>query len=614
MKWGRGYELALGLSLRKRLVDTSSNLVWLSRQVRPNSSRIAFSLILALLSGVLSTVDPLLMRRLIDYALPQHRVAPALLLALAIGGCFLGRYVFLGWSRSIDFSVQQDLAQTLRVSVLEQMNRLSPDYHETTPVGEKLRRLESDVDQIAEFGADVGSWTFQASIFFVINLAVMFRLSAGMALALLPTIGLFWWVCMHYRRHMEQRSGMARLEAGRASSVLLEFLSAQPQIQLLGSQKLVEKKALTIWTRVIHARKAQRHTEIFFAVAINSVFALANLLVLGVGGLQVLHGTLTIGGLVAFYTFTTRTFEPVNSMLDIYSRLKRAGACMITVRDVLESEPKVADFGTITDPRRDLPRGITFNDVSFSYTPDRTALRNVDLRIGALDRVGIVGPSGSGKSTLGRLLARMADPQTGEISLDGYSLREYTLEALRRTICYVPQNPVLFQGSVRENLLYGNRNASPNDLDRVVSVTQLDQVVKRLQNGLDCELGPNGHSLSGGELQRLALARALLREAPVLVLDESTSALDLPTEQRVLESLANFCSQSTLIIISHRLASISWMSRIVVMNGGQMVASGTHDDLYSESPFYRRLYENDTPIDPADLVTVRGRTSLDMQV
>jgi ABC-type bacteriocin/lantibiotic exporter with double-glycine peptidase domain len=549
----------------------------------------------ATISGILTTVDPLLMRHLIDKVLPAHSIANCLELVAAIAGCYLGRHLFLGWSRSVDFSVEQNLAQELRLSLLEQLNRLSPEYHEQTPVGEKLKRLESDVDQIAEFGSEFTSSVVRSIVFFVVNVVVMFSLSIRMTTALLPILGMFAWIWIVYRPRLMQLSEQARTQTGRASSVLLEFLSAQPQIQLLCSQKLVENKAATIWTHLVSARQTYRQAEIRFMVLVGSTFVLGNLLVLLVGSLQVLQGSLTIGSLVAFYGFNSRAFEPVNAFLDIYTRMQRVGAGIRQVRSVLESQPAIADVGSIAEPLSTVAQGIALKQLTFAYTPDHDALRCFNLVIHPRDRLGIVGPSGSGKSTVARLLTRMSEPGRGIILLDGHPLSEYKLDALRHTISYVPQQPVLFQGTIRDNLFYGNPTASAEDINQVISVTQLGSVLRRLSAGIDAELGTYGHGLSGGELQRIALARALLRRSPVVVLDESTSALDLVTEERILRSVAEFCSDSILIIISHRLASISWMNRIVVLNAGRIVDIGDHDDLFATSVLYRKLYVTTVP-------------------
>jgi ATP-binding cassette subfamily B protein len=314
--------------------------------------------------------------------------------------------------------------------------------------------------------------------------------------------------------------------------------------------------------------------------------------VLALGSYQFMRGALTIGALVAFYAYQTRVFAPVSVATDLYSRLQRVGASIRRVRAILESESTVPDYGKIITPPGKLAQGISLDKVQYSYGTERLALRNISLHIDAGESLAIVGASGSGKSTLARLLVRLSDPQVGSLTLDGYRLRDYSLAALRQTICYIPQRPILFDGSVRENLLYANPNATTEDLFQVADVAQFRSVVDQLPDGLDTQLGPLGHSLSGGELQRLALARALLRRAPVLVLDESTSALDIPTEQLILESIAGYCSGSMLIIITHRLASVAWMRRIVVLDRGQISAAGDHDFLYQHSPLYQRLYQS----------------------
>jgi ABC-type multidrug transport system fused ATPase/permease subunit len=207
--------------------------------------------------------------------------------------------------------------------------------------------------------------------------------------------------------------------------------------------------------------------------------------------------------------------------------------------------------------------------------------------------VALVGKSGSGKSTLARLLTRMADPVSGHVSLEERSATEYTLRALRRTICYVPQQPVLFSGTIRENLLYANGDATDAEIYGAIEAAQLLPVLARLPRRLETLLGPEAVGLSGGERQRLAVARALLRHSEILVLDESTSALDVPTERALLRSIAKFRSELALVVISHRLRSLTWVDRIIVLNSGCIAAQGTHSALYSECALYRSLYERD---------------------
>lgn len=561
------------------------------RQLRPALLPAVNGLLLAVLSGMLSTLDPLLMRSLIDSRLPHHDMASSLLLVFAIVGCLLGSVLALLWSNNLNFTVEQEIGQRLRIAILEQLNRLSADFHENTPAGENMTRLGADVDQISQLAAEIGSSTVRAAVFLLVNLGVMLYLNATMTLAIVPTLFLFSWLQNHFASLMRQRADIAQSETGRASSILYEYISSLPQIQLLCAEKVVVANAVSVWSGMVLARKRQKGTELLYSGTINASFLLATLLVLGFGSYQFMHNALTIGALVAFYAYQTRVFAPVSIATDLYSRLQRVGASVRRVRAVLDSEPQVPDMGHITTSPKLIRQGLTLDGIQYSYRGDRPALNGISLHVAAGESLAIVGPSGSGKSTLARLLVRLSDPQRGSLTLDGYSLRDYSLSALRQTICFVPQKPIFFNGSIRENLLYANPAATDSELGRVLDVAQFIRVLDRLPNGLDTQLGPSGYSLSGGELQRLALARALLRKAPVFVLDECTSALDVPTEQLILASIAEYCTGSVLIVITHRLASVAWVKRIAVLDRGQIAAAGDHNTLYERSLLYRTLYQ-----------------------
>jgi ABC-type multidrug transport system fused ATPase/permease subunit len=253
-------------------------------------------------------------------------------------------------------------------------------------------------------------------------------------------------------------------------------------------------------------------------------------------------------------------------------------------------EPTVRDSGKQRLEAACLNHGFNLKDVSFSYGP-KAALSNLTFQIGAGERIAIIGASGSGKSTMARLLVRVADPESGCILLEDHPLTDYTLASIRGTVCYVPQHPVLFQGSVRENLMYANPRASVEQMHRAIEAVQLASVLSQLPQGLDTPLGPGEVGLSGGERQRLAVARSLLRESAALVLDEATSALDAPTERTVLQSLAQFRAKQTIIVISHRIRSLTWVDRFVLLDQGKIVATGIHSALYAQSALYRSLFD-----------------------
>jgi ABC-type multidrug transport system fused ATPase/permease subunit len=552
--------------------------------------RIVLGLACVSVASLVATIDPLLMRALIDRALPQRDLRWALELAGAIGLCYIGRSALSAAGSMVNFSIAQRCVRDLRVELLDQINRLSADYHEQTPTGEKLTRIEHDVDEIANLGADTANQSVRAILFFALNLAMMAKLNLLMTLTILPLMPLFAVVQRSFSVLLKTRAEDTRSKVGLATSILTEHLAAVPQIQFLGAEAASAQRAVTAWDAMLRTQRIQRRTQIAFSLSIGAILAASIFVVLAFGSVKVLAGALTIGGLVAFYTYGTRVFEPVSSAMDLYARLQSVGASIRRVREVLDLEPTVKDSGMRRLESAHLSEGFNIQDVSYSYGK-KGALSNITLKIDAGECVAIVGPSGAGKSTLVRLLVRAADPGSGSIRLEGRPLTDYTLASLRSAVCYVPQHPVLFQGSVRENLLYANPQANADEMFRAIQAVQLESALDNLPQGLDTPLGPGAVSLSGGERQRLALARSLLRKSAVLALDEATSALDALTERMVLRSLAQFRAQQTMIVVSHRIKSLAWANRFVLVDQGKIAAVGTHSVLYAQSALYRALFD-----------------------
>lgn len=584
---------------------------WLLGRLRSRSWLLFSSFSAALIGGLIPTIDPLLMRHWIDVTLPPHELLSSivigkallasLMMTLLIALCFVATAAVGALGALMSFRVGQQLGQDLRVELLTHMTVLSADWHERTFLGEKLSRIEQDVEQVAQYGADALNTILRSLILFCVYLSIMFTLNWRIALSTLPVLPLFLWVRSRFRERVQLRADEARSSIGRASGNIAELLDAVPQLQMLRAEPMRIERAVGAWTEMLIAQWRQRKTEVAFSIAVPGVLALAIFAVLGFGGYEYLIGALSLGSLMAFYTYATRVFQPVTTAMEFYSRSQRMLASARRIRDVLDTSPGVVDKGTLDHIRSPLTRGLAYNSVCFSYGDSRRVLHDISLRVDPGERVALIGKSGSGKSTLARLLVRMAEPSSGEITLEGTPTAEYTLRFLRSTICYVPQHPVLFSGTVRDNLLYGNPDAHEIEIERAVEATQLRGVLRRLPAGLDTALGPEAAGLSGGERQRLAIARALLCHSAVLVLDESTSALDMPTEQALLRSIADFNTDQGMLIISHRLRSLTWVDRMVVLNAGRIVAQGTHDELYRDSPLYRSLYAQDENAEPSSI-------------
>jgi ABC-type bacteriocin/lantibiotic exporter with double-glycine peptidase domain len=567
-----------------------SDFRWLLDRLKPMRLRIVLGLLCVSFAGIAATIDPLMMRSLIDRALPRGDLRFAMELAGGIGLCYFGRSALYTMGSLVNFSIAQHCIRDLRIALLDQMNRLSADYHEQTPTGEKLTRIERDVDEIANLGAETANQSLRAVLFFVLNLAMMARLNLPMTLTALPLMPLFAIIQRRFSALLKTRADEARSEVGVAASMLNEHLAAIPQIQLLGAEETSSHQARSLWEGMLRAQWVQRRTQVGFSLSISAVLVAAILVVLALGSAKVVAGTLTIGGLVAFYAYGTRVFDPISSAMDLYARLQTVGASIRRVRELLVLEPSVRDAGTMRFNSPELHGGFKIENVSFSYG-GRPALRNIMLRIDPGERLAIIGASGSGKSTLARLLVRAAEPEDGCIFLEEQPLACYTLASLRETVRFVPQHPVLFQGTIRENLLYGNPLATTADMLRTIDAVQLAPVLRALPHGLDTPLGPGAVGLSGGERQRLAIARSLLRESAALILDETTSALDAPTECAVFASLAELRPRQTLIVISHHISSLTWVDRFALLDQGGIVATGDHSMLYMQSALYRTLFD-----------------------
>ena len=578
-------------------MEGGNDVSWLSRRLRPHVKDVIIGLTMSGVAGLISTLDPLLMRHLIDDTLPKRRLGASLITVILITLSFVGRSGISGLGGLVSFRVAQSLGHDLRVELLAHMTSLSAEWHERTLLGEKLSRIERDVQQISQFGAEIANAVFRTAIFFFVNLAIMFSLNWRMTLSVLPLLPLFFWVVTHFRSRIKYYADQSQMEIGKASGSVTEHLGAVPQIQILGAEEVRISRTVGAWIGMLSAQWAQRRTEIAFSFAIMTVLALASFTVLGLGVHEYLLGALSLGGLIAFYAYVTRVFEPISTAMEWYSRSQRMLASTRRVREVMQTESSVPDNGVMATAPSPLLLGLSCEGVTFAYSGSDLVLRDVSLHVGSGEHIALVGKSGSGKSTLSRLLARMADPSSGRILLEGTPTTEYTLRTLRRIVSYVPQQPVLFSGTVRDNLLYANADATDEEISAAIEAAQLLPVLARLPNGLDTVLYPEAVGLSGGERQRLAVARALLRRPDILVLDESTSALDLPTEQAIFRAIAGFRSDLALIVISHRLRSLTWIDRIILLDSGSIVAQGTHGALYAENALYRSLYEREGDVE-----------------
>jgi ABC-type multidrug transport system fused ATPase/permease subunit len=576
--------------------SANSQLRWFAGQVRPLLGAHALSISLIVLSSLMYLLDPLLIKWLIDKILPKRDFHLLLLVAAGFFGIYVCRLGLSALAGLVSFRTVQDLVFRIRLSILEKMNHLSADYHETTPLGEKLYRMEQDVDQVAELGSSLVPYALQTTFNAIFVVATMFVLNSKLTCMVLPLVPLFIVFRKYFDSRLREASDSAQAQSSKESTFLQEHLASVIQIQLLHQEENQKRLFLERAGARMKALNHRNLVEILFRTSYMAIITMGTIAILGYGSYQVFVGALTVGGLVASYSYIARLFDPLNAAVEIYSRLNRMSASIRRILEVIEVEPSVSDRPGAISLRSPIQGKIEMQDVSFSYCLGAPVLQNLNLKVGAGEKVALVGISGSGKSTIAKLIARLYEPENGAVFIDGTDVRNVRLESLRTRVCYVMQEGILFDRTLKENLLLGKPSATARELRLAIEMADLEELLERLPNGWDSPLGPRGNALSGGERQRVALARAVLQRPSLLLLDESTSAVDVPSERRIFARLANYFPEQTILFISHRIAALTWVDRIVVLNQGVVEDQGTHDQLIGRNALYVGLHSIASPI------------------
>lgn len=544
---------------------------WLASQVRPFLRLHLGSYVCVVIASILILIDPLIVRLLIDDVIPHRRITWLIAIAAAFLLTYAGRLGFDSLGAMFNFRAQQKMSFHIRLKLLRRLQRLSAEYHENRPLGDTLHRLQTDVDQVSTLSGEVIPSALRMLTVFTLVMTTMLVLNHRLTAIVLPLIPVFIFVRRRFHGRLRHDSDSAQEQSGNMVGFLEEHLSSIVQVQLLSCERREARRFARVSGGAVRAQIKRRGTELFFGSLLYLIIVTGMAAILCYGGYQVMIGTLTAGGLVAFYGYTLQLFVPLYGVVDIYSKFQRAAASVRRLMEITEAEMVLDDRpGALALPPN-TSGAIELKDVLFSYHADRPLLSGINLRIDPGERVALVGRSGNGKSTIARLVARLYDARAGTVFVDGFDVRDIQLKSLRSSIIFVPQDPVLFDLTLRENLLYGNFKATYLELEGVAKLAQLESLIHRLPLGWDEPLGPHGNRLSGGERQRVALARALLQRPRILILDECTSALDAVTEKLLLNGLDGFLENVTTIIISHRPYPLRWADRVISMSYGNII-------------------------------------------
>ena len=549
-------------------LEQHSEIRWLASRVKPFLRVHAGSYFCIVVSSTLVLLDPLIVRWLIDDVIPGRRVSWLPLVAGAFLFTYVARLGFDGFASMLNFRAMQKFTFRSRLNLLRHLQKLSAEYHENRPLGDTLHRLQVDVDQVATLSSEVIPSALRIVTVFVFVMTAMLLLNYRLTAIVLPLIPVFILVRRRFHARLRHASDSVQEQSGKIIEFLEEHLSSIIQVQLLSCEQREARRFARLSSATVRAQVKRRGAELFFSSLLYLIIVAGMAGVLFYGGYLVMVGRLTAGGLVAFYGYTLQLFIPLYGIVDIYSKLQRASASIRRLMEITEAQTILRDRPEALALKPGALATVELKDVCFSYNSDCPVLNRINLLVNPGERVALTGRSGNGKSTIARLVARLYDTRDGSVLIEGTDIRDIKLKSLRSSVIFVPQDPVLFDVTLRENLLYGNVNATVDDLEHVARLAQLEDLINRLPNGWDEALGPRGNRLSGGERQRVALARALLQRPKVLVLDECTSALDAFTEKRVLEGLDSFLRNVTTIVISHRPFLTKWADRVVQVEFG----------------------------------------------
>jgi len=579
---------------------------WIASYMRPYRWRLALLALVSVVEVGVGALTPWPLKVVVDNVLSgrpmpdgllhlsrltSHVSAATVLAAVLLAG--LALQVLDQWVSLLHTQIQVDTGQRmvydLRSRLFAHLQALDMRHHATVSAGDAVYRLDADaycIDNLVMTGLfPMGS----AALTLFVMLAILVKLDAVLAMLALIVVPFLYWLLRVYTAPLGDRAERVKELESTLSERLYETFAAIRVVKSFARERYEQERFGARATGAMQARVRLTWNESLFSLAITAVTILGTTLVLWVGGLHVLRGQLTVGSLLVVIAYLGSVYGPLSAIAHTSGSLQEALASTRRVRRTLAVEPEVSDNSGVNPLH--VKGHVQFDNVSFGYEGHPAVLQDVNFEAHPGEMVALVGLTGAGKTTAVSLIPRFYNPLSGRVCIDGRDVRDYNLRALRERIALVLQDPVLFRGTIAENIRYGRLDATNEEVRRAALAAHADEFVARLESGYETEVGESGTGLSGGERQRLSIARAVLKDAPILILDEPTSSLDAISEEVVFTALKRLRAGRTTIVIAHRLSTIRDADQILVLDQGRVVASGRHEAILHTSDLYRRMWQ-----------------------
>jgi ATP-binding cassette subfamily B protein len=577
---------------------------WTLSFLRPYRTRVLAISILSIAEIGLTALAPWPLKIVVDSVLGDHPLPiwfagvmastganrVALLVVVVVAGLLLqtANEVLRMFQTQLQVDTGQRIVYGLRARLLAHLQDLPLRHHILTRTADSVYRLDADAHCVDDLVIG-GVFPLAAA---ALNLGVMFAILVYLD----PALGLlslavvpFLYLCLrYYSRTMTDRAERVKALESTLIDRAFEILSSVAAVKSFARERHELTRYSQSGDEAMRARLSLTWQESLFSVAITAVTLAGTTLVLIVGGLHVLDGRLTVGALLVVVAYLAAVYNPISAIAHTTGSLQQAIVSARRVGDIFALTPETLDAPDALDASA-VTGHVRFESVSFSYGDDRRVLDEVSFEARPGELIALVGVTGAGKTTIASLIPRFFEPTHGRVLVDEVDVSRYSLRSLRERIALVPQQPILFSGTIADNIRYGRLQASDEEVEAAARAAHIHDFITTLPNGYQTPVAEAGATLSGGERQRLGIARALVKNAPMLILDEPTSSLDALSEAGVFDALRRLRRGRTTIVIAHRLSTIRNATRILVLQEGQLMAQGTHDELLASNVLYRRM-------------------------